>query len=158
MVRVIAGIVVAGLRDTGATELVVTATLDETNGGGRSVTSSTPFGLDDAAPDTALVIEGAQRTFVYGKEGYRIHRTRRLEPTVHHVDDWQGETAYLRVTLVSPDGSQTFAYDYPALPDVTEIPHPSVLLGEAPRLYHALALLLLFGGIVVSTRQVRRSP
>lgn len=130
-VGVIAGIVVAGLRDTGATELVVTATLDETNGGGRSVTSSTPFGLDDAAPDTALVIEGAQRTFVYGKEGYRIHRTRRLEPTVHHVDDWQGETAYLRVTLVSPDGSQTFAYDYPALPDVTEIPHPSVLLGEA---------------------------
>jgi drug/metabolite transporter (DMT)-like permease len=34
----------------------------------------------------------------------------------------------------------------------------SVLLGESPRLYHALALLLLFGGIVVSTRQARRSP
>ena len=66
--------------------------------------------------------------------------------------------AYRCWGLAVAEGGPTLAALFSNLTPLAAALLSSVLLGEAPKLYHALALLLLFGGIVVSTRQARRAP
>ena len=66
--------------------------------------------------------------------------------------------AYRCWGLAVAEGGPTLAALFYNLTPLVAALLSSVLLGEAPRLYHALALLLLFGGIAISTRPARRMP